>query len=175
MTGITGLGNGLTLCHHLKQYWFSSMMHMYHQAAVNQHIEAETKWPPFCRWHFQMHFLEWKCMKFNKISHKFVSKGPITNIPTLVQIMAWRQPGNKPLSEPMLVSLLMHTYVAWPQCVNIKHSEENLAITTIVVFFFFFLLCESSLLLLTITSKRFYYEIQSPQDLTQCPTSWYSH
>ena len=24
------------------------------------HIEAETKWPPFCRLHFQTHFLEWK-------------------------------------------------------------------------------------------------------------------
>ena len=25
-----------------------------------QHIEAETKWPPFRRRHFQTHFLEWK-------------------------------------------------------------------------------------------------------------------
>ena len=29
------------------------------------HIEAETKWPPFSRRHFQMHFLEWKCMNFD--------------------------------------------------------------------------------------------------------------
>ena len=43
-----------------------------------------------------------------KISLKFVPKGPINNIPALVQIMAWRRPGNKPLSEPMLVSLLTH-------------------------------------------------------------------
>ena len=28
------------------------------------HIEAETKWTPFPRRHFQMHFLEWKCMNF---------------------------------------------------------------------------------------------------------------
>ena len=27
-----------------------------------QHIEAETKWPPFSRRYFQMHFLEWKYM-----------------------------------------------------------------------------------------------------------------
>ena len=39
---------------------------------------------------------------------KFVPKGPINNAPTLVQIMAWRCPGNKPLSEPVIVSLLMH-------------------------------------------------------------------
>ena len=37
-----------------------------------------------------------------------VPKGPINNIPTLVQIMAWRQPGDKPLSEPMMASLLTH-------------------------------------------------------------------
>ena len=35
-----------------------------------------------------------------KISLKFIPKGPINNIPALVQIMAWRQPGDKPLSEP---------------------------------------------------------------------------
>ena len=53
-----------------------------------------------------------------KISLKFVPKGPINNIPTLVQIMAWRQPGNKPLSEPMLVSLLVHICVTRPQWVK---------------------------------------------------------
>ena len=38
------------------------------------------------------------------ISLEFVPKGPINNIPALVQIMAWRRPGDKPLSETMLVS-----------------------------------------------------------------------
>ena len=38
-----------------------------------------------------------------KISLKFVPKGPIDNNPELIQIMAWRQPGDKPLSEPMMV------------------------------------------------------------------------
>ena len=42
-----------------------------------------------------------------KISLKFVPK--VANyIPALVQIMAWRLPGDKSLSEPMMVSLLMH-------------------------------------------------------------------
>ena len=31
-----------------------------------------------------------------KISLKFVSQGPINNKPALVQIMAWRRPGDKP-------------------------------------------------------------------------------
>ena len=33
---------------------------------------------------------------------KFVPKGPISNIPALVLIMAWRRTGDKPLSESML-------------------------------------------------------------------------
>ena len=38
-----------------------------------------------------------------RISLKFVPKVPINNIPALVQIMAWRRPGEKPLSEPMMI------------------------------------------------------------------------
>ena len=53
-----------------------------------------------------------------KISLKFVPKGPSNNIPALVQIMAWRRPGDKPLSEPMLVSLLTHICVTRPQWVK---------------------------------------------------------
>ena len=53
-----------------------------------------------------------------KISLKFVPKGPINNNPALVQIMAWRRSGDKPLSEPMMVSLLTHVCVTWPQWVN---------------------------------------------------------
>ena len=37
-----------------------------------------------------------------KISLKFVPKGLINNIPALVQIMAWRRPGDKPLSGPTM-------------------------------------------------------------------------
>ena len=37
-----------------------------------------------------------------KISLNFVPKGSVNNIPAMVQIMAWRRIGDKPLSEPML-------------------------------------------------------------------------
>ena len=47
-----------------------------------------------------------------KISLKFVPKGPINDIPAVVQIMAWCCPGDKPLSEPAVVSLLMHICVS---------------------------------------------------------------
>ena len=53
-----------------------------------------------------------------KISLKFVHKGPINNNPALVQIMAWRRSGDKPLSEPMMVSLLTQICVTRPQWVN---------------------------------------------------------
>ena len=53
-----------------------------------------------------------------KISLKFVPKGPINNIPTLVQIMAWRRSGDKPLSGPMMVNLPTHICVTRPQWVK---------------------------------------------------------
>ena len=37
-----------------------------------------------------------------RISLKFVPRSPADNIPLLVQIMAWCQSGDKPVSEPML-------------------------------------------------------------------------
>ena len=57
-----------------------------------------------------------------KILLKFVPKGPINNILALVQIMAWHRPGDKPLSEPMMVCLLMHICITRPQWVNISHT-----------------------------------------------------
>ena len=53
-----------------------------------------------------------------KNSLKFVPKGPIDNIPALVQIMVWRRLGDKPLSEPMIVRLPTHICVTRPQWVN---------------------------------------------------------
>ena len=41
-------------------------------------------------------------MKMCEFSLKFVPTGPINNIPPLVQILAWRRTGDKPLSEPMM-------------------------------------------------------------------------
>ena len=66
-----------------------------------------------------------KCIFLNEnvyisieISLKFVPKGPINTIPALVQIMAWRRPGDKPLSESMMVNLPTHICVTRPHWVN---------------------------------------------------------
>ena len=60
-----------------------------------------------------------------KISLKFVPKGPINYIPALVQIMAWRRPGDKPLSELMMVRLPTHICVTRPQWVKCIFKMRN--------------------------------------------------
>ena len=67
---------------------------------------------------FKCIFLNENVWFLNTISLKFVPKGLINNIPALVQIMAWRRPGDKPLSESMMVSLLTHICVTRPQLVK---------------------------------------------------------
>ena len=70
-----------------------------------------------------------KCIFLNEsyfiliqISLKFVPRGPISNNPTLVQMMAWRRSGDKPLSEPMMISLLTH--IIQPQWVNTLFVDD---------------------------------------------------
>ena len=55
---------------------------------------------------------------FIKISLKFVLKGPFNNIPALVQIMAWRRPGDRAQSEPMMDRLQTPICVTQPQWVK---------------------------------------------------------
>ena len=59
------------------------------------------------------------------ISLKFVPKVRINNIPAMVQIKAWRRPGDKPLSEPMVVSLPTHICVTRPQWVNSDFTSSS--------------------------------------------------
>ena len=98
-----------------EQWWPSALVHI----CISRpwHIEAKAKRLTFCRWHFQMHFFDENIWIFINISLTLDHKGQINNIPALVSIMAWRRPGNNPLSEPMTVSLLMHICVTRPQWV----------------------------------------------------------
>ena len=70
---------------------------------------------------FKFHYLQENASILLKISNKFVPKVRISNFPVLVQIMARRRPGNKPLSESIMVSLLMHICVIQPEWVNNSH------------------------------------------------------
>ena len=72
-----------------------------------------------------------KCVFFNenvwitiKISLTFVPQGPVNNISALIQIMAWRRPGDGPLSVRMMVSLLTHICVTRPQWVLLKPHQS---------------------------------------------------
>ena len=67
---------------------------------------------------FKCIFLKENVWTLTKISLKFVPKSPIDNVPALVQIMAWRRPGDKSSSEPMMVRLLTHICVTRPQRVK---------------------------------------------------------
>ena len=88
------------------------------------YIEAETRWTPVFR-HFKCISLNANVWTSNKISLKFVPKCPITNIPALVQMMAWHLAGTKPLSESMMLSLIMHICVTRAQCVKDAGSPSN--------------------------------------------------
>ena len=66
---------------------------------------------------------------------KFVTSCPIDNNPALLQVMAWRQIGAKPLSEPMLTESLTNicgirgrklTHFDWLHCVIIFRKYHSL-------------------------------------------------
>ena len=70
-----------------------------------------------------------KCISLNEnawislnISLAFVPKVRVNNTSALVQIIAWGRLCDKPLSEPMLVSLLMH---APPYLTELTHWIHN--------------------------------------------------
>ena len=66
-----------------------------------------------------------------KISLKFIPKVWINHIPTLIQIMAWHRPGDKPLSETLMFRLLTHICVTRPQWVHKSH--ESIGVYSIII------------------------------------------
>ena len=106
-------------CHYLNQCW---------PRCPTPYGITETQWVNTLRprqngRHFPDDIFKWIFLNENvwisiNISLKFVPRGPINSIPTLVQVMAWRRPGDKPLSERMMVRLPTHICVTRPQWVN---------------------------------------------------------
>ena len=56
-----------------------------------------------------------------------------TGFPALIQIMAWRRSGDKPLSEPMMGRLPTHICVTRPQWVKGKHQWCSILILSVVL------------------------------------------
>ena len=87
---------------------------------------ARSCWPWWTHWGrgktaddiFKCIFLNENIWVSINISLIFVPKGWIDNIAALIQIMAWRRLGDKPLSEPMVINLLTHICVTRTQWVN---------------------------------------------------------
>ena len=59
-----------------------------------------------------------------KIPLKFILEGQTNNIPVLVHILASPRPGDKPLYEPMMVSLLTHICATRSQWVTTVASPD---------------------------------------------------
>ena len=108
--------------HYLSQWWSCLLIHLYilSPQCVNT-LRLRQNGRHFPDDIFKCIFLnenEWISIN---ISLKFVPKYQINNIPSLFQIMAWCRPGDKPLSEAMMVSLLT------PQWVNYFVQNHNLS------------------------------------------------
>ena len=78
------------------------------------------------------HFADiFKCIFLNEnvwisidVPLKFVPKGPINNIPALVQIMAWHRLGDKPLSQCIRKTFMVHqTIVRWALYILLKFMK----------------------------------------------------
>ena len=129
------------LCHGFYLYGFSLTCYVsFHQTFVEErknkerssawkrHTSINTLWPRQNGRHFADDTFKRIFMNENvrisiNISLKFVHTGLINNIPALVQIMAWRRPGDKPLSDPVVVRLLTHICVTRPQWVKCSSSS----------------------------------------------------
>ena len=116
--------NALSFLYLFLEIWFINCQSNHPPQLVTLHIEAEKKWPPFPGRHFQVHFLEWKCLNLYWHSLTFILKGQINNIPALIQVMAWHQSGDKPLVVPMIFSLLTHSAsMSWPRVASSNCKE----------------------------------------------------
>ena len=74
---------------------------------------------------FRCIFFNENCCILIRFSLKYGRKGPIDNNPALVLLMAWRRSGDKPLSDPIMISLLTHICVTRPQWVKWSTPVET--------------------------------------------------
>ena len=77
-------------------YWINDVANMFNSSPPGQN---GRRFPDDI---FRGNFMNEKFCIWIKISMKFDPKSSIDNNAAMVQIMAWRRTGDKPLSEPML-------------------------------------------------------------------------
>ena len=113
------------------EIWYANSIGIDLSASIKNQYVALTHWGRGeigSIWqYFKAYFRRWKYLNFDESnSLKFVPTGLINNIPSLVQIMAWRRPGDKSLSEPTMVDLLTHIYIYTYtyMCVCVCHSTS---------------------------------------------------
>ena len=70
-------------------------------------IEAWTKWPPYCTWHFKRIFFNENFWILNKISLKNVPWVVIDDKSESDQVMAGYPTGDNPLTEVMLTKIYL--------------------------------------------------------------------
>ena len=125
--------NNLSVSTHRYKIYRQSDWQLISLSAASPHLPLPdiNKWRPrqngchFADDTFKLIFLNENVRIAIKISLRFVPKGPINNIPALVEIMAWCWSGNKPLSEPMIFSLLTHICITQLQWVNIQQGQRQ--------------------------------------------------
>ena len=104
-----------------------------HPSLLRYWMEAETRWPPFCRWHFQKYIfwlrisLFWLKFKWNL----YLRTQLITS--QLIQVLGWSRTGHGALPEPMMTQLIdaymchQPSAVQWVDnaCAYVRHSQFN--------------------------------------------------
>ena len=111
--------NPLIMANHTTFYFLHTL------AGVNT-LRPRQDGPHFPDDNFKWIFLnenEWISVK---MLLKFVPRGPINKIRALVQIMAWRRSGDKPLSESVMASSPTHICVTRPQWVKTQRNQRKL-------------------------------------------------
>ena len=134
--------SALTICSHWLRRWFST-----HWEELHHHLQLNLTWEPEINrsesWKVHRNLFEiyiWmecqcftedisKCIFLNENCCKFTEVCSMefnhNNWLASVLVMAWPGTGHKPLSEPMVVSLLMHICIIGPQCASPAANIEN--------------------------------------------------
>ena len=84
--------------------------------------------------------------------HAWLSR--ITNIPVMVQIIGWRWPCDKPLSEPMMFNKLTHVCVT-NEVIVLFRNQGSASIYVLFIIEITVLQCKSTAPLVTVLPRRF--------------------